>query len=141
MAYSENLRSRSMDADASVGIYTGVPGLPGSATPNGGKQYCFVKSTGAHQVGLATAVTDAIVGVLQNKPQGPGHACTVAYEGVTKVIAGAAISAGALLVSDSQGRVITATTGQRATLRAQMAAGGASEVISAAFIPGGVTAP
>lgn len=141
MAYEENLRSRSMDADASVGIYTGVPGLPGSAVPNGGMQYRLVKPTGAHQVGLCTSAADIPAGVLQNKPQGPGHACTVAYEGVTRVIAGAAISAGALLVSDGQGRVVTATTGQRATLRAQLAAGGASEVISAAFIPGGVTAP
>lgn len=141
MSYAENLKCRTLDADASVGIYTGVPGLPGSAVPNGGKQYCLLKSTGTHQCGLMTAVTDAFVGVLQNKPQGPGHAATVGVEGVTKVISGAAISAMAPLTADSQGRAVTATTGQRAVLRAEMVAGGANEVISASFIPGGFLVP
>ena len=82
MAYEENLRCMSYDADASVGVYTGVPGLPGSASPNGGLQFRFVKLTGKNQVGLCTAATDPSIGVLQNKPQRPGQACTVAYEGL-----------------------------------------------------------
>src|SRR4051794_13107984 len=102
MAYEENLRSRSLDADASIGIYTGVPGQPGSASPNGGKQYCLLQTTGAHQCGLMTAPAQAFVGVLQSKPQRPGQAATVGYEGVTKVIAGAAFAAGALLTADAQ---------------------------------------
>ena len=117
-----------------------VPGQPGAAVPNGAKQYHLLKTTGKHQCGLMTAPADAFVGVLQNKPQGPGFAATVGYEGVTKVVAGGACAAGALLTADAQGRAVVATTGQRAYLRAEMPAGGAEEVISASFIPGGVTA-
>ena len=79
MAYEESLRSITLNADASLGIYTGVPGQPGSPDPHGGKQYHFVKVTGVHQVGLAGAADTAVVGVLQNKPQGTGHAATVGY--------------------------------------------------------------
>ena len=78
MAYEESLRSITLNADSSLGIYTGVPGQPGSPDPHGGKQYHFVKVTGVHQVGLADA-TAAVVGVLQNKPQGTGQAATVGY--------------------------------------------------------------
>lgn len=140
MAYEENLRSRSLDADASVGIFTGVPGMPGSAVPNGGKQYCLLRTTGKHQCGLMTAPGQAFVGVLQNKPQGPGHAATVGYEGVTKVIAGGVFNAGDLLTADAQGRAVVAAAGQRAVLRAEAPAAGANEVVSASFIPGGITA-
>ena len=59
MAYDEAIRSISLDADSSIAVYTGVPGLPGSADPNGGKQYRFVKVTGAGTVGLATAAANA----------------------------------------------------------------------------------
>ena len=55
MAYEESLRSITLNADSSLGIYTGVPGQPGSPDPHGGKQYHFVKVTGVHQVGLADA--------------------------------------------------------------------------------------
>ena len=53
MAYEESLRSITLNADSSLGMYTGVPGQPGSPQPHGGKQYHFVKVTGVHQVGLA----------------------------------------------------------------------------------------
>ena len=106
MSYEESLRSITLNADASIGIYTGVPGLPGSADPNVGKQYCLVKVTGANQVGLSTAAGDATVGVLQNKPQQPGAAATVAIEGVTNIQVGAAFSAGDKIIADGQGRAI-----------------------------------
>jgi len=93
MAYEESLRSISLNADSSLGIYTGVPGQPGSPDPHGGKQYHFVKVTGVHQVGLAGA-TGAVIGVLQNKPQGTGHAATVAIHGVSKVVSDVALTAG-----------------------------------------------
>ena len=107
MAYEESLRSVSLDADASLAGYTGVPGTPGSAEPNYGKQYTFVKITGAHQVGLATAATDAVVGVLQNKPQRLGQAATVGIRGVSNVIASAAINAGDGVTSTATGTAVT----------------------------------
>lgn len=111
MATEQNLRNISRDADASVGVFTGHPGLPGSAVPNLGKQYRFLKLTGTNQVGLATAATDPVAGILQNKPQGPGHAATVGYEGQSLVVAGANnINAGDLVAPDSQGRAVTDAT-------------------------------
>lgn len=110
MAYEESLRSVSLDADASLATYTGVPGTPGSAEPNYGKQYTFVKITGAHQVGLATAASDPIVGVIQNKPQVTGQAATVAIRGITNVVASAAITAGATVTSTATGTAVTSAS-------------------------------
>ena len=113
MAYEETLKSISLDADASLGVYTGVPGLPGSAVPNGGFMYRFVKITGEHQVGLCTAATDKYVGIMQNKPQRPGAEATVGIYGVSNVVAGGVITAGALVASDATGRaVVDATNGK-----------------------------
>lgn len=120
MSFEENLRNLSLDADASIGIYTGPPGLPGSANPNYGKQYCFVKVTGANQCGLA-GVGDDPVGILQNKPQVPGQAATVGYEGVSNVRVAGAIAAGTLVVPDATGRAV-AGAGKWRTLKAATAA-------------------
>ena len=136
MSYEEKLGSISLNADASLGIYTGVPGQPGSAVPNSGMQYRFVKVTGAHQVGLTTAAGDVVVGVMQNKPQKPGQAATVGISGITNVIAGAAISAGASLVSDGTGRAVPvgATPSGGKKLIAIGIASGAGELIPALFV-------
>ena len=106
MAFDESLRSISLNADASIAAYTGVPGLPGSADPNSGKQYRFVKVTGVQTVGLCTANTDASIGVVQSKPQVAGQAATVAIRGVSFVISGAAVTAGNEVTADAQGRAI-----------------------------------
>lgn len=111
MAYEESLRSISLNADSTLAVYTGVPGMPGSPSPNYGQQYRFVKVSGAHQVGLSTAGSDTAIGVMQNKPQVAGQAATVAIHGVSMVMAGAALDAGDSVESDSTGRAITATTG------------------------------
>lgn len=137
MAYEENLKSISYDADASIGFYTGVPGRPGSAVPNGGQLFKLLKLTGKNQVGLATAATDVIFGVCQNKPQVPGMATTVGYEGVTMVVAGAAIAVGTILVADAEGRAVpigagTVPAGSK-VLRAVTPAAGAGELLSAQF--------
>lgn len=118
MSYEENLRSLSLNADDTIGVYTGVAGQPGSAVPHGGKQYHFLKVTGADQVGLATDATDLVVGILQNKPQEPGQAATVGYEGVSNVIASAAINAGDLVAPTADGKAVTdATNGRWLALR------------------------
>jgi hypothetical protein len=122
MAYEESLKAISLVADATIGIYTGVPGQPGSPQPHGGKQYCFVKVTGVGQAGLATGAGDAI-GVLQNKPQGVGHAATVAFSGVSNVLAGGAIAAGASIKSDGAGKGVAATLPADAALVLAVAIG------------------
>lgn len=110
MAYEESLRSITLNADATLAVYTGVPGQPGSADPNAGKQYCFVKVTGVHQVGLAGA-TGAVNGVLQNKPQNTGNAATVAIRGVSKVVSSVAITAGDPIFSTATGTAAKTGTG------------------------------
>jgi hypothetical protein len=110
MAYEESLRSITLNADSSLGIYTGVPGQPGSLDPNGGKQYHFVKVTGVHQVGLAAA-TGSVVGVMQNKPQGAGQAATVAIAGVSKVVSDVPITAGASIQVSADGQAAITGTG------------------------------
>jgi len=107
MAYEESLRSITLNADSSLGIYTGVPGQPGSPDPHGGKQYHFVKVTGVHQVGLADG-TGVAIGVMQNKPQGAGHAATVAIAGVSKVVSDVPITAGQKVASSADGQAAVA---------------------------------
>lgn len=128
MAYEETLRSITLDADSSIGIYTGVPGLAGSASPNGGKQFYFVKVTAAHTAGLATAAAnERVVGVLQNKPQGTGHAATVAIGGVSMVVAGGTVAAGDGIKVNASGQGITWVAGTDAdALRVGVAISGAA---------------
>jgi hypothetical protein len=130
MSYEENLRMLSMDADASIGIYTGVPGQPGSLSPNGGFQYRMVKLVAKNTVGLCTSATDAVFGVLQNKPQRPGQAATVGYEGITNVTAGATVAVGDLLVPDATGRGVPGAAGR---LRA-VAPAVVGELVPAMFV-------
>lgn len=110
MAYEETLRRVSLDADSSIGFYTGPPGMPGSTSPNYGKQFTFVKVVSAHTAGAVTAATDPIVGVLQNKPQQVGDTASVATHGISMVMSGAAISAVGTVTVDTSGRAITGST-------------------------------
>jgi len=114
MAYEESLRTISLDADSSLAVYTGVPGQPGSLSPNSGNLYKFVKVTGAHQCGLATAAAnEVVVGVLNNKPQVTNMAATVAIGGVSFVVAGTGgvTAADGVKVESSTGKGVTWVAG------------------------------
>jgi hypothetical protein len=110
VAYEESLRSITLTADATLAVYTGVPGQPGSASPNSGKQYHFVKVTGVGQVGIAAA-TGAVHGVLQNKPQNTGNAATVGIRGVSKVVSDVALNAGDPIQVSADGQAAKTGTG------------------------------
>ena len=73
------------------------------------KQYYCMEVNSSGQALLVSASGARVAGVLQNNPDTAGHAGTVAIEGCTKVVAGATIAAGASLMSDTDGTVITAT--------------------------------
>lgn len=108
MAFEEALKSITLEADSTIGIYTGVPGMPGSLSPNSAKQFRYVKVTASKTVGLAvTTAHETPIGVLQNKPQNVGDAATVAISGVSIVEAGGTIAAGAGVKVDSTGRPVT----------------------------------
>lgn len=110
MAQEEALRSISLACDSSLAVFTGVPGTPGAASPNSGNQYRFAKVTGTNQAGRCSANTDLVAGILQDKPQVAGQAGAIGFSGVSMVVAGAAISAGSLVSSDSVGRAVTDAT-------------------------------
>jgi len=55
-----------------------------------------------------TAAGQKVLGVLQNKPAA-GQEAQVMLLGISKVVAGAAVAAGDLVMSDNQGRAVTAT--------------------------------
>ena len=130
MAFDEALYSISLAADASIAKYTGVPGQPGSAVPNSGFQYRFVKITGKSQCGLSVAAGDRSVGVLQSKPQVAGQAATVGIWGVSLVTAGAAVNPGDLVTSDAQGQAVKAADATTARGVALTSSANAGELIS-----------
>ena len=113
MAQEEGLRSITLNADDSLAVYTGVPGMVGSPNPNYGKQYRFVKVTGSRKAGLADA-DDVVVGVLQSKPQVVGQEATIGIRGVSNVMVGGVLNPGDLVVSDAEGRAVKAGTGATA---------------------------
>lgn len=129
MAYTELLKSISLDSDSSIATYTGPPGVTGSASPNSGFQYRFLKVTGVRTVGLATAAAnERVIGVLQNKPQVTGQAATVAVFGVSLVQAGGTVAAGdGIKVKTTTGEGITWVAGTDAdALRVGVAITGAA---------------
>lgn len=75
-------------------------------------QFCFMTiDTNGNLVPVSTQGAQAD-GVLQDKPDAAGEAGQLAIAtSVSKVIAGAAITAGAQVMSDASGHAITATTG------------------------------
>lgn len=124
MSYEEALRTITLEADSTIGIFTGPPGVPGSTNPNYGKQYRFLKVTAVHKAGLCDTTTNEIcVGVLQNKPQAVGAAATVAIAGVSNVMSGGAITAGAPVKVDANGAAVAATPGTDAALYVGVALG------------------
>ena len=99
------------------------------------KQYRFVELTAANTVNACNAATDLVYGVLTNKPNtGQGAAVTVL--GVEKVIAGAAVAAGARVGTDNQGRAVTKTAdADLSSGIAQTAASQAGELIEVLLTP------
>lgn len=74
-------------------------------------QYTVMRLSAANKCNVASLATDSsMMGVLINKPKSSEFA-TIAYFGKCKVIAGAAITAGAVLTINSSGRAITVTSG------------------------------
>lgn len=84
-----------------------VPGLNASADLSA-SQFRAVTVNSSSQVALAGTQGTVVVGILQNKPTAAGQAAQVMALGVSKVVAGATVAAGALVECDSTGRAITA---------------------------------
>ena len=101
------------------------------------KQYCFVKITAAKAVNVATAKGEGVLGVLQNKPNS-GEAAEVMIIGRTKCIAGAAITAGAKVITDANAKgIATDAADQYINGWAEDAPAGANEIFTL-IMPGQV---
>lgn len=106
-----------------------VPGLTAAADLSG-QQYRAVRVTGDFAVNVANAAGQAVIGVLQNKPTS-GQPAEVMSMGVTKVLAGAAIAAGAEVMAGADGRIITAATAGSNVIGICMeAAANANEIVT-----------
>lgn len=82
--------------------------------------------------------SERVIGVLQNDPAAAGRAGTVAVAGITKVVAGAAITAGAPVVSDGAGRAIaTVSTTDFESGIALTTVSNAGEIVSILLTPYG----
>lgn len=97
--------------------------------------YHIVRMTAARTVNVGSLATQTdLVGVVQGRPSS-GEMVAVADFGESKVVAGAAITAGALLTTNGSGRAVAATSGQMAIGRALQAAGADGEIITARIWP------
>ena len=97
------------------------------------KQYYIVKGS-TTSVALCTAGVQPF-GVLQDTPAASGRPGKVGISGVSKVVAGAAITAGAYVSSDSSGKAVTAASADFALGIARTAAGADGDVISVLLMP------
>lgn len=98
------------------------------------KQFYCVKITAQRSVNLANAGGEPIYGILQNKPIAAA-AADVGFLGVSKAAAGAAITAGAYLMTDTTGRLIAAVTTGHRVAQALEAATAAGQLITVVLGP------
>ena len=102
--------------------------------PNGSGQFLFVYVSAARVVTVQTSSGGAVYGILQNSPAS-GQAADVGIMGISKVVAGAAITAGANLMCDTAGRAVAQTSTNIIAAVALEAATAAGQIITVAIIP------
>jgi hypothetical protein len=96
-------------------------------------QYHLVRiSDGGDSIDIASHAThSSMLGVLVNKPSAEDRHATIAYAGMAKVVAGAAInSAGVFFTCNGSGRAVAATSGQMVAGRILETADADGDVVS-----------
>lgn len=99
------------------------------------KQYRFHKENSSQQIIPCTVAGEDALGVLQNAPTS-GHAATLMADGVSKVVAGAAIAAAAAVATDNAGRAVTAASGNKILGYCVIPAAAAGEICSVSLDKG-----
>jgi hypothetical protein len=98
-------------------------------------QYHIVRLSAAQSCNVASDSTNSgILGVLQTKPK-TGEFATVGYLGKSKVVAGAAITVGAIITNNSSGRAAAVASGGMAFGRALEAAAADGDIITCVLFP------
>lgn len=87
-----------------------IPGLDAGVDLSN-YRWCLVKMDTNGNVIPCSAVGEAVLGVLQDVPATPGHGAAVAFQGITKCIAGGAITRGAFVATNASGRAVAAAKG------------------------------
>ena len=100
------------------------------------KQFYAVKVNSSKKLVLSGA-GEEMAGILQNNPVADVP-CAAMVDGVSKAVTGAVVAAGAALMADANGKLITATTGNLILGRALGDSGGDLEVIAMLLKPEGV---
>jgi hypothetical protein len=120
-----------------------LPGMLANADLSAKQFFCIKVTTTAGKVDLNTTSGGPVIGILQNKPKS-GEEAMVATAGVSKCVAGAAVSMGDLLMSDGAGKVITfvpSTSNKCIGQALEATVNGANDVIAVALVRGfGTTA-
>lgn len=106
----------------------------GLAGPGGSGQFLAVLISAARTVAIDTTGAQLCYGILQNKPT-QGQVADVGIVGVSKAVAGAAFSAGALLMTDSSSRLVTRTSTNPVVAVAIEAATAANQIVTVALVP------
>lgn len=104
-----------------------------SVTDLSTKQYLGGKITAANTVGVVSASTDNAIGIIQGKIVGTAgnpRAVEVMVSGVSKAVAGAAVTVGSLVMFDANGKVVNATATHEAIGTALEGCSNANEIIS-----------
>lgn len=118
MAYDNKVQSISLPAAADLSA----------------AQFKLVTVNASGQAALANT-TALVVGVLQNKPTAAGQAATVAFAGVSKVLAAGNITAGARVTADANGNAIAATTAGDAVLGVALAGAASGDLFPVLINP------
>lgn len=102
----------------------------------------IVKLSSDTAVVAAAAATDSLIGVSTDIAAASGERCDVILQGIAFVVAGAAITRGALVTSDGSGRAVAAAPGAGTNNRvigtALEAAGALGDVIRVLINPGSI---
>ncbi len=117
---------------------TDLSNTGGLAGPSSSGQFLAVKITAARSVNLAVSGGEQIYGILQNKPLS-GQAADVGILGVSKAIAGAVVTGGNFLMTDTSGRLIPVTGTNHRVAVAIEGASATSTVFTVALVGGGWT--
>lgn len=96
-------------------------------------QHHFVEVDSNGQVTISNSAGESVFGVLQNDPNALGVAANIMKDGVSKVVAGAAIGAGVLVQTNASGRAIVAASADFVVGRTIDAVGADGEVVSVAL--------
>lgn len=97
-------------------------------------QYLCVDVNSSGQAAVVGTAGAKGIGVLQNDPAAAGRDASVAIAGKTKVVAGAAVTAGAKVQADAAGKAITAASGDHVFGIAVTSAGAANELFEVVLI-------